>query len=287
MKRALLLLVDGLRDDVARAELAAGRLPHLAALTAGGTRATAATVFPSTTSVAYLPFLTGCLPGRCNVPSIRWLDRRAYRGHWWRDREAVRSYCGYQAGRLDDPSTTVRYGTERWIVPGPSEGGESFVDGLIDYAAIVATGGFPSVTARFLIRYREHRLVYLSALFLRHFPALVRAGHVFVAMPPLFRVDIGKQVHYCLDESERNALLEKVEREKIRGQINVTRFKGLGEMNPSQLRESTMHPDTRRLVQLDVDAEREACEMLDMLLARKRSGDRRNWLESKGDLAQI
>ncbi|MGD9525092.1 MAG: alkaline phosphatase family protein [Gemmatimonadales bacterium] len=101
MKRALLLLVDGLRDDVARAELAAGRLPHLAALTAGGTRATAATVFPSTTSVAYLPFLTGCLPGRCNVPSIRWLDRRAYRGHWWRDREAVRSYCGYQAGRLD------------------------------------------------------------------------------------------------------------------------------------------------------------------------------------------
>ncbi|MCB1634360.1 MAG: DNA topoisomerase IV subunit B [Xanthomonadales bacterium] len=132
-----------------------------------------------------------------------------------------------------------------------------------------------------------HISTLLSALFLRHFPALVRAGHVFVAMPPLFRVDIGKQVHYCLDESERNALLEKVEREKIRGQINVTRFKGLGEMNPSQLRESTMHPDTRRLVQLDVDAEREACEMLDMLLARKRSGDRRNWLESKGDLAQI
>ncbi len=101
MKRAILLLVDGLRPDIAERELAAGRLPHLARLTAGGSRARAATAFPSTTSVAYLPFLTGALPGRANVPSIRWLDRHAYRGRWWTDRDAVRSYCGWQAGHLD------------------------------------------------------------------------------------------------------------------------------------------------------------------------------------------
>ncbi len=101
MNRCFLLLVDGLRPDVAEAELAAGRLPHLAALTAAGGRARAVTAFPSTTSVAYLPFLTGCLPGRCNVPSIRWLDRAAYGGRWWAERHHVRSYCGYQAGMLD------------------------------------------------------------------------------------------------------------------------------------------------------------------------------------------
>lgn len=101
MKRCILLLVDGLRPDVAEAELAAGRLPHLAALTRDGGRARAITAFPSTTSVAYLPFLTGCLPGRCNVPSIRWMDRAAYGGDWWREREALRSYCGYQSARLD------------------------------------------------------------------------------------------------------------------------------------------------------------------------------------------
>jgi hypothetical protein len=100
--RCLLLLVDGLRPDVAEARLAAGELPHLEAMLEAGGRTRAITVFPSTTSVAYLPFLTGCTPGRCNVPSIRWLDRRAYGGRWWREREAVRSYCGYQAPRLDD-----------------------------------------------------------------------------------------------------------------------------------------------------------------------------------------
>lgn len=99
--RAILLLVDGLRPDVAEAELAAGRLPNLARLAEGGTLGRAVTAFPSTTSVSYLPLLTGCLPGRCNVPSIRWLDRQAYTGRWWRDRDAVRSYCGYQAGMLD------------------------------------------------------------------------------------------------------------------------------------------------------------------------------------------
>jgi hypothetical protein len=101
MKRCFLLLVDGLRPDVAERALGAGELPNLARMTATGGRTRAITVFPSTTSVAYLPFLTGCAPGRCNIPSIRWLDRRAYGGRWWSEREAVRSYCGYQAARLD------------------------------------------------------------------------------------------------------------------------------------------------------------------------------------------
>ena len=132
-----------------------------------------------------------------------------------------------------------------------------------------------------------HIATLLSALFLRHFPALVSQGHIFVAMPPLFRVDVGKQVFYCLDEGEKQALLERIEREKIRGQINVTRFKGLGEMNPSQLRESAVHPDTRRLVQLTIDAEDGTTKLMDMLLAKKRASDRKSWLEEKGDLATL
>src|SRR5690606_38502075 len=130
-----------------------------------------------------------------------------------------------------------------------------------------------------------HIATLLSALFLKHFPALVEAGHVFVAMPPLYRVDVGKQVFYALDEEEKRLLQEKIERERIKGTVNVTRFKGLGEMNPSQLRESTIHPDTRRLVQLTVDDDAETTSLMDMLLAKKRAGDRKAWLESKGDLA--
>ncbi|HEY1139242.1 MAG TPA: DNA topoisomerase IV subunit B, partial [Lysobacter sp.] len=132
-----------------------------------------------------------------------------------------------------------------------------------------------------------HIATLLTALFVKHFPALVNAGHVFVAMPPLFRVDVGKQVFYALDEEEKRLLLDKIEREKIRGQVNVTRFKGLGEMNPSQLRESTIHPDTRRLVQLTVDDSVETHSLMDMLLAKKRSSDRKAWLETKGDLATL
>jgi len=132
-----------------------------------------------------------------------------------------------------------------------------------------------------------HIATLLSALFLRHFPALVRAGHVFVAMPPLFRVDVGKQVFYALDEEEKRLLLEKIEREKIKGQVSVTRFKGLGEMNPQQLRESTIHPDTRRLVQLTVDDPEQTHALMDMLLAKKRAADRKAWLETKGDLATL
>ena len=132
-----------------------------------------------------------------------------------------------------------------------------------------------------------HIATLLAALFLRHFPALVQAGHVFVAMPPLFRVDVGKQVFYALDEEEKRLLLEKIAREKTKGQVNVTRFKGLGEMNPAQLRESTIHPDTRRLVQLTVDDGDQTRALMDMLLAKKRAGDRKAWLETKGDLASL
>jgi len=132
-----------------------------------------------------------------------------------------------------------------------------------------------------------HIATLLAALFLRHFPALVKSGHIFVAMPPLFRVDVGKQVFYALDEEEKRALLEKITREKIKGQVNVTRFKGLGEMNPAQLRESTIHPDTRRLVQLTVDDDAQTHALMDLLLAKKRASDRRNWLESHGNLALL
>jgi topoisomerase-4 subunit B len=132
-----------------------------------------------------------------------------------------------------------------------------------------------------------HIATLLSALFLRHFPALVREGHAFVAMPPLFRVDVGKQMFYCLDEAERDALLERIQREKMRGAVSVTRFKGLGEMNPPQLRESTIHPDTRRLVQLTVAGDDGTAKLMDMLLAKKRASDRKEWLETKGDLASL
>jgi len=132
-----------------------------------------------------------------------------------------------------------------------------------------------------------HIATLLSALFLKHFPALVREGHAFVAMPPLFRVDVGKQVFYCLDESERDAMLDKIQREKIKGAVSVTRFKGLGEMNPSQLRESTIDPDTRRLVQLTIEPDDGTSKVMDMLLSKKRASDRKEWLETKGDLASL
>ncbi|HEY9183077.1 MAG TPA: toprim domain-containing protein, partial [Gammaproteobacteria bacterium] len=135
----------------------------------------------------------------------------------------------------------------------------------------------------------QHIATLLCALFLKHFEPLVAAGHVCVAMPPLFRVDVGKEVHYCLDEAERDLLLDRMEAEKKTGKITVTRFKGLGEMNPSQLRETTMAKETRRLVQLTVDGKTmgEAREVLDKLLAKKRASDRRDWLQDKGNLADL
>jgi topoisomerase-4 subunit B len=132
-----------------------------------------------------------------------------------------------------------------------------------------------------------HIATLICALFVRHFPNLVRAGHVFVATPPLYRIDVGKEVFYALDEGEREGILDRVKAEKLKGTINVTRFKGLGEMNPSQLRETTMAAETRRLMQLTVEAKDQTEKVLDMLLAKKRSKDRREWLQSKGNLAEL
>ena len=132
-----------------------------------------------------------------------------------------------------------------------------------------------------------HIATLLCALFLRHFSALVKNGHVFVAMPPLFRIDIGNDVYYALDEGEKQGILDRIAAEKKRGKVNVQRFKGLGEMNPLQLRETTMNPDTRRLVQLTLDASDDAHQIFDMLLAKKRAADRKSWLEEKGNMAEV
>ena len=131
-----------------------------------------------------------------------------------------------------------------------------------------------------------HIATLLCALFLMHFRPLVAAGRIYVAMPPLFRIDIGKTVHYALDEAERAGILDRLAAEGRRGTPVVQRFKGLGEMMPLQLRETTMAPDTRRLVQLGIDAEQETVKVMDMMLAKKRAADRRVWLEAKGDQAQ-
>jgi topoisomerase-4 subunit B len=130
-----------------------------------------------------------------------------------------------------------------------------------------------------------HIATLLCALFVRHFRPLVSAGHVYVAMPPLFRIDVGKEVYYALDDAERQGILDRIQAEGKRGKVNVQRFKGLGEMNPLQLRETTMDPDTRRLVQLTLEPGDDTNSILDMLLAKKRAPDRRSWLESKGNLA--
>ncbi|HET7314216.1 MAG TPA: DNA topoisomerase IV subunit B, partial [Salinisphaera sp.] len=136
-----------------------------------------------------------------------------------------------------------------------------------------------------------HIATLLCALFVRHFRPLVARGHVFVAMPPLFRIDAGKEVFYALDRDERDAIIKRLENEKKKRKISVTRFKGLGEMSALQLRETTMAPDTRRLVQLGIEPTDETAtsvdELLDMLLAKKRAGDRREWLEARGHEAEV
>ena len=132
-----------------------------------------------------------------------------------------------------------------------------------------------------------HIATLLCALFVQHFRVLVEAGHVYVAMPPLYRIDIGKEVFYALDDDEKQGILDRIVAEKKKGKVNVQRFKGLGEMNPLQLRETTMDKDTRRLVQLNIDEFEKTEEMLDMLLAKKRASDRKSWLVEKGNQADF
>lgn len=132
-----------------------------------------------------------------------------------------------------------------------------------------------------------HIATLLCALFIKHFRTLVEAGHVYVAMPPLYRIDVGKDVYYALDEDEKEGVLDRIAAEKKKGKVNVQRFKGLGEMNPLQLRETTMDPNTRRLVQLTIDELTPTLEVMDMLLAKKRSPDRKEWLEQKGNKAVV
>ena len=132
-----------------------------------------------------------------------------------------------------------------------------------------------------------HIATLLIAMFLKHYKPLVEAGYIYAALPPLFRIEVGKKVFYATDEAEQKGILDRIAAENIKGKINVMRFKGLGEMNPLQLRESTMDPDTRRLARLNMGNEKQTREMVDMLLSKKRAGDRRKWLETKGDLADI
>ncbi|QIK38244.1 DNA topoisomerase IV subunit B [Caldichromatium japonicum] len=132
-----------------------------------------------------------------------------------------------------------------------------------------------------------HIATLLCALFLKHFRPLVAAGRIYVAMPPLYRIDVGKQVYYALDDDEKKGILDRIAAERIKGKVNIQRFKGLGEMNPAQLRETTLNPDTRRLVQLAIEPGDASDELLDMLLAKRRVADRRAWLQEKGDLAEV
>ncbi|MDQ7015153.1 MAG: DNA topoisomerase IV subunit B [Gammaproteobacteria bacterium] len=132
-----------------------------------------------------------------------------------------------------------------------------------------------------------HIATLLCALFVRHFASLVAAGHVHVALPPLYRVDVGKEVFYAVDDAEQRGILDRIAAEKKKGKISITRFKGLGEMNPLQLRETSMAPDTRRLLQLTIEEGDQTNAMLDMLLGKKRASDRRAWLQEKGNLADV
>ena len=131
-----------------------------------------------------------------------------------------------------------------------------------------------------------HIATLICALFLRHFAPLVKAGHIYVAMPPLYRLDQGKTILYALDDEEKERLIAKLS-QNSRSKINVQRFKGLGEMNPMQLRETTMDPNSRRLVQLTLDDEPSTHAVMDMMLAKKRASDRKYWLETKGNLAEV
>ena len=132
-----------------------------------------------------------------------------------------------------------------------------------------------------------HIATLLCALFLRHFQPLVEGGHVYVAKPPLYRIDVGREKFYALDEAERDGILDRITAEKKKGKVTVTRFKGLGEMNPLQLRESSIAPDTRRLAQLTIEPGDDSFRIMNMLLSKKSAAERKVWLQEKGDLAEV
>jgi topoisomerase-4 subunit B len=138
-----------------------------------------------------------------------------------------------------------------------------------------------------------HIATLICALFLKHFPKIVEKGHMHIAMPPLYRIDVGKEVFYALDDPEKDNIIKRIKRrKKNKGKINVQRFKGLGEMNPSQLKETTIAPDSRRLVQLSIDYDiedsiKQVHDSMDMLLSKKRAKDRKTWIETKGDIKEI
>ena len=230
-------------------------------------------------------------------------------------------------GKLADCSSTDLSRTELFLVEGDSAGGsakqardrefqaimplrgkilntwEAEVDQILGSQEVhdisVAIGMEPGSSDLDKLRYGKiciladadsdgaHIATLLCALFVRHFSALVKAGHVYVAMPPLFRVDVGKEVFYAVDEPERLAIMDRIEAEKKTGKVSVTRFKGLGEMNPLQLRETSVAPDTRRLVRLTITDGDDTFKTLDMMLAKKRASDRKRWLETKGDMADV